>query len=33
MEIKGLVNMVDGVEHSNRAPTFVELSKTHEVAH
>ena len=31
---RGLVNMVDGVEHPNRAPTtFVELSKTHEVAH
>jgi len=29
---RGLVNMVDeygGVEHPNRAPTFVELSKTH----
>ena len=31
---RGLVNMVDGVEHPNRAPTtFVELSKTHEAAH
>ena len=28
---RGLVNMMAGVEHSNRAPTtFVELSKTHE---
>ena len=28
---RGLVNMMDGVEHPNRAPTtFVELSKTHE---
>ena len=27
---RGLVNMVNGVEHPNRAPTtFVELSKTH----
>ena len=26
---RGLVNMMDGVEHPNRAPTtFVELSKT-----
>jgi len=32
--MRGLVNMVDGVEHPNRAPTtFVELSKTHEAAH
>jgi len=31
---RGLVNMMAGVEHSNRAPTtFVELSKTHEAAH
>ena len=31
---RDLVNMVDGVEHPNRAPTtFVELSKTHEAAH
>ena len=31
---RGLVNMVDGIEHPNRAlTTFVELSKTHEVAH
>ena len=31
---QGLVNMLDGIEHPNRAPTtFVELSKTHEVAH
>ena len=31
---RGLANMVDGVEHPNQAPTtFVELSKTHEVAH
>jgi len=31
---RGLVNMVDGVKHPNRAPTtFVELSKTHEAAH
>jgi len=31
---RGLVNMVDGVEHPNRASTtFVELSKTHEAAH
>ena len=31
---RGLANMVDGVEHPNHAPTtFVELSKTHEVAH
>jgi len=30
---RGLMNMVDGVEHPNRAPTtFVELSKTHEAA-
>jgi len=25
--------MVDGIEHPNRASTFVELSKTHEAAH
>jgi len=31
---RDLVNMVDGVEHPNRASTtFVELSKTHEAAH
>ena len=31
---RSLVNMVDGIEHLNRAPTtFVELSKTHEAAH
>jgi len=31
---RGLVNMVDGIERPNRAPTiFVELSKTHEAAH
>jgi len=31
---RGLVNMVDGVERPNQAPTtFVELSKTHEAAH
>ena len=31
---RGLVNMVDGVEHLNRTPTiFVELSKTQEAAH
>ena len=31
---RGLVNMVDGIEHPNRAPTtFVESSKTHETAH
>ena len=31
---RGLANMVDRVEHPNQAPTtFVELSKTHEVAH
>ena len=31
---RDLMNMVDGVEHPNRAPTtFVELSKTHEAAH
>jgi len=32
---RGLMNIVDGVEHPNRAPTtFVdELSKTHEAAH
>jgi len=32
--VRGLVNMVDGVEHPNRAPiTFIELLKTHEAAH
>jgi len=31
---RGLVNMVDGVEHPNRDPTtFVELSKIYEAAH
>ena len=31
---RGLANLVDGEEHPNQAPTtFVELSKTHEVAH
>jgi len=31
---QGLVNMMNRVEHPNRAPTtFVELSKTHEVTH
>jgi len=34
---RGLVNMMDGIEHPNRAltkTTFVELSKiTHEAAH
>jgi len=31
---RGLVNMMDGVEHPNQTPTtFVELSKTHEAAH
>ena len=31
---RSLMNMVDGVEHPNRAPTtFVELSKTYEAAH
>jgi len=32
--VRGLVNMMDGIEHPNRVPmTFVELSKTYEVAH
>jgi len=31
---RNLVNMMDGIEHPNRAPiTFIELSKTHEAAH
>jgi len=31
---RGLVNMVDEIEHLNRAPTtFAELSKTHEAVH
>ena len=31
---RGLANLVDGEKHPNQAPTtFVELSKTHEVAH
>jgi len=31
---RGLVNMVDGIEHPNGASTtFVELSKTYEAAH
>jgi len=31
---RGLVNMMDGVEHLNQAPTtFVELSKIHGAAH
>ena len=32
--VRGLVNMMDGVEHLNRAPTtFVELSKSHKAAY
>ncbi|OAD55282.1 hypothetical protein WN48_04924 [Eufriesea mexicana] len=27
---RGLVNMMNGVEHPNRAATFVELSKAYE---